>query len=296
MSDYCAAHKELALGEQMSQYETQKLRLEERKIAAEERKLEIEHSFFHKHVGLFITAVLSLAAVLVSGSQVWVANINKNKELELSQQQREKELEQKTMENERRWKLDGLKFVMSNQELIFSEDLDQRRRIRDIMVATLPEEITLPLFRRLAALSAPDERSIWNEGRQELYESILDSLIHELDWDATVEGPPEGRQLVLRYKKRVPQGKEPSEIDVRIVAEGKRSDGKSHILPALTFKEFIEERSELGGKVVLRDVMRKLEHMSDAFQFSLSSLDIRLIYTMEDGFNSEVVRLSVALP
>ena len=40
--------------------------------------------FVNEHFGAIITAMVSLSAVLVSGAQVWVADINKEKELELA--------------------------------------------------------------------------------------------------------------------------------------------------------------------------------------------------------------------
>lgn len=150
----------------MAGHEDEKLKLEERRVAIEERKLQFEERFFHKHIGAMVTAAVSLAAVFVSLSQVWIAGIGKDKELELFQQQKNKELEQLKIDNEREWKLDTLNFVARNRDRIFSENLDERRQIRNVMVATLPREITGPLFGRLAALSLGGEGSIWNEELQ----------------------------------------------------------------------------------------------------------------------------------
>ncbi len=47
-------------------------------------KAELRGSFASRHLGAFITAILSLAAVLVSAVQVYVAQINNARELEVT--------------------------------------------------------------------------------------------------------------------------------------------------------------------------------------------------------------------
>jgi hypothetical protein len=77
---------------EISEFEKAKLDLERERLLIEKDKSRIESRFLYKHLGAIITAVISLAAVLVSISQIWVASIDKEKELVMAKLQREKEL------------------------------------------------------------------------------------------------------------------------------------------------------------------------------------------------------------
>jgi len=67
-----------------SNYEEQRLSLERQRLDLEKGRTEIEQKFFRKNLGVLLTAAISLAAVLVSVTQIAVAYITKEKEIEIN--------------------------------------------------------------------------------------------------------------------------------------------------------------------------------------------------------------------
>lgn len=60
------------------------LMLDNRRYALERYKSRVERTFLNRNLGVLISAAISLAAVLVSLGQIWVAKISKEKELEVA--------------------------------------------------------------------------------------------------------------------------------------------------------------------------------------------------------------------
>jgi hypothetical protein len=106
---------------------------------------------------------VSLAAVLVSGAQVWIAHLNKERELGLAEVHAEQELSLHEREGERRWKLDLAEFLVENRSSIFSDDAAQRQQMRDILLVTFPPEVSQELFRDLQIIAKPEWESDWQE-------------------------------------------------------------------------------------------------------------------------------------
>ena len=152
--------------------DSEELALERERLSLERERLEIEKlrqksetKFSQRNSAALISAAVSLAAVIVSASQVWVAHVGKAKEIEIAQLQKRQELMLASSEQDRRWKLDVLKFVMTNTDRIFSNSVETRSRIRDVMLVTFPPEITDALFKKLELTAKGNEKSTWKEGR-----------------------------------------------------------------------------------------------------------------------------------
>jgi len=101
-----------------------------------------------------ISAAISLAAVLVTSAQVWVAYISKSKEIEISSEQ-----------NDRQFRMSALQYVTDNKELIFG-NTDTMRAIRGIMRGVFPEDINQAIFKGLEE-GAPDanSREFWKKSQ-----------------------------------------------------------------------------------------------------------------------------------
>lgn len=152
--------------------EEQKLELERQRLEIEKIRTEIEKAnaqnekrIIYKHFGALLTALVTLATVGVSASQIWVAKITHDREIEISQIQREKEHDLAQLEMDRRWKLDITNFVAKNQDLIFSKDTEQRKTIRNVLLVTFPPDVTKALFERLERAVSDEEQETWREGR-----------------------------------------------------------------------------------------------------------------------------------
>lgn len=141
---------------------SERLALEREKLELERLRLEREGRFMTRHLGAVLTGIVSIAAVVVSASQVWVARTDRLRELEAASRQRERESAAATAEQDRRWNLDVANFVVQHQDKIFADDPQQQARMRDIMSVTFPPEIASILFARLAD-SAPESAPLWRE-------------------------------------------------------------------------------------------------------------------------------------
>lgn len=144
--------------------EIARLELERERLEVEKAKALSDQRFWVKNFGTSITAIVSLAAVLVSLSQVWVASIQKDKELAVAQSQKDKEIDvartQKEKEltsliaqQERAWKLDMAKFVLEHRDKLLGKDKAQRELITRVMLTTFPPEYSAEIVDRLDAVA-----------------------------------------------------------------------------------------------------------------------------------------------
>lgn len=152
----------------MSDLEERKLDLEMERLDLERQKFQLDSRFTQKNLGVVLTAAVSLAAVIVSASQVWVADVNRSRELELANIQKAKELELARLEGERRWKLDLTDFLFRNKQAVFSGDQVERERVRNVLLVTFPPEITGAVFEKLEATAPEEEKTTWREARTTL--------------------------------------------------------------------------------------------------------------------------------
>jgi hypothetical protein len=148
--------------------EIARLQMESERIEVERMKSLADQRFWAKNFGASITAIISLAAVLVSLSQVWVASIQKDKELAIAQAQKDKEIDlnrtQKEKEfatvivqQDRAWKLDMAKFVLDHGDKLLGKDKAQRELITRVMLTTFPSEYSAEIIDRLEAVTDSPE-------------------------------------------------------------------------------------------------------------------------------------------
>jgi len=134
----------------------------------EERKQGKEKGAAHG-IGVSLTAIVSIAAVLVSLSQVWVAFINKEREMALQQEQQERE-----------WDFRTVKFITDNADVLFGEDSEKQQRLRDVMLVAFPGKVTEALFQRLEeTATSTDELRLWRESREAAAEMAAVQMIQQ---------------------------------------------------------------------------------------------------------------------
>lgn len=149
--------------------EKYRLEIERERLRLEKTRLENENRFWNKYTGTIITSIISLAAVLVSYNQVRVASLSKEKEIEIAVAQKQKEYEMAQLQQNREWNLNMAKFVSEHADVIFGGNEEQRKRIRDVIIATFPANISSILFQKLeATASSPQARSTWREAQKAL--------------------------------------------------------------------------------------------------------------------------------
>ncbi|MCG9711835.1 hypothetical protein L1D29_03250 [Shewanella insulae] len=109
-------------------------------------------TFFQKHFGVIITAIVSSCAVVVSIAQIWVATINKEKELAITELTAKESRVLDERKSTRQWQLDLAEFMAKYREEIFTPG-DKRFEFQQIMLATFPKEVTLHVFGSLSEIS-----------------------------------------------------------------------------------------------------------------------------------------------
>lgn len=149
--------------------EVERFRVDRERLEIEKTRAASDQKFLNRNLGTVITAVVSLAAILVSLGQVWVAKISKDREISMMQSQKDNEIAIMRLQHEREWNLSMAKFVSENAAVIFGKNPEQRERIAKVIVATFPTNITEPLFQKLESLpSTMEEQDAWRTARQTL--------------------------------------------------------------------------------------------------------------------------------
>jgi hypothetical protein len=111
-------------------------------------------NFFEKHLGAIVTSLVSLAAVIVSATQVWLAHINKEKELDLVRKNQNEQQILLDEESKRKWRLAMAEFVMKYESRIFSDKDEERNRMVDLVQATFPDPYRSEIFKTLVKVEA----------------------------------------------------------------------------------------------------------------------------------------------
>ena len=136
--------------------------LEEKRYKLEAERAEESKRFVTKHLGLFVTALLTIGAVTVSATQIYVAHSTSARDRELALVQRSAETRRAMSDRQRQWKLDLAEFVAKHLHLLRSESLTDRVVFRSLLMSTFPREITGAMFYVFASNAESDaERSMW---------------------------------------------------------------------------------------------------------------------------------------
>ncbi len=118
----------------------------------EESSSNTNETFFQKHFGVIITAMVSFCAVIVSIAQIWIATINKDKELAITEFTAKEARLLDEKKSTRQWQLDLAEFMAKYREEIFTQG-EKRFEFQQIMLATFPKEVTLHVFGSLSEVS-----------------------------------------------------------------------------------------------------------------------------------------------
>ena len=158
------------------------LKLENRRYALERYRSRIERKFLNRNLGILISASISLAAVLVSLGQVWVAKISKDKELEVAafqtvaeierlKKQKDEELALQRAEYERQWNLSRAKFITENKQTLFAGSAQELSRMSYLIEMLFPADIAFGMFQDLRSTAESSERKIvWSEAQTRVQE------------------------------------------------------------------------------------------------------------------------------
>jgi hypothetical protein len=145
--------------------ELARLEIERERLRLEQTRLQIENKFWNKNTGTVITAMISLVAIVVSLSQVWVAKITKDRELQMTAIQKQSELTLLQEQRDREWNLNAAKFVTENRKAIFDGDQREQELFAKLIPTIFPKDISASLLDKLIANSTGTAQETWKQGR-----------------------------------------------------------------------------------------------------------------------------------
>src|SRR6185503_191793 len=171
--------------EQQLDIEKQRLDLEKQRFDVEKLKTQSEKQFLNQHFGAVITALVSLAAIVVSLSQVWVAKTYQDKALKDAENQRLIDNERISIEKDREYNLARAKFVTENGETLFKGAPKDLQRMAFIIELLFTQDDSHKLFEDLfETANSPEAKKVWGEARNSAY-SVL--VFHKSEQQATAD-------------------------------------------------------------------------------------------------------------
>jgi hypothetical protein len=164
---------------------------EERRITFEESRAERESSFFRSNIGVFITAMISVAAIFVSAIQFFISKHQSDAQSELAIAQDQV----KHNDDNRRWseehKLKLAEFITQHQNDIFSDKSDIADRMRRIMSIAFTADILAPIFNKIEESSPPSVAKTW-------------AFNVKFNWDPAAVGDCAGRDVGASFDSPSP--------------------------------------------------------------------------------------------
>lgn len=132
------------------EYRAAQIQVERDRIEVERARMESESRITSRHFAAILGAAISVAGLAISGSQIWVAKVQKEKELELQERKFSQEQRAAAEEASRKANLEAVRLVIEQREAIFSNDPSRRDVVVEQLEVVLPANIAQRLFARLA--------------------------------------------------------------------------------------------------------------------------------------------------
>lgn len=141
-----------------------------------------------RQLPVLLAVGVSALAVLGTFFQSYMAEEGRFREMEINLRSQELDRSQKGM-------LEIAEFISTHSELMFSDKLQDRERIRDVLLVTFPPELTQPLFEKLSVATPEGEQGVWREA-QTLVGRI--SALRVAIWYERPEDEPLAQALAVR--------------------------------------------------------------------------------------------------
>lgn len=149
--------------------EQERLKIERARFEAETDKGK-QKPLFAKYLGenflAFVAALVSLATLALSASQVWVAQINKDRDLVVLRVQQDKE-----------WRYKALEFISNKSEVFYGSDPGKAKQMSDVFAVGFPPDIANEMLGKIQNSASAGALHAIHDARQEL------RSFSYLDWE-----------------------------------------------------------------------------------------------------------------
>lgn len=131
-----------------------KLELEREKFHWEKSKYAQEsNDIFNRHFGVMITAIVSLAAVVVSYLQLSISSNNARAQID-----------NEVLKNDRQFYFEIAKFLLDRQQDLTTNEIDKVIFLRNVVVSSFPADVAVRIASRMRdTASTLEVRKIWEE-------------------------------------------------------------------------------------------------------------------------------------
>jgi|GEM_PF-3657917 hypothetical protein len=140
--------------EDKMQIEKERLELERQRLEIEQMKAEREKGFFYRNFSVIMPAVISIAATVITVTQLYVGNMQKTQE----------EIRLRA-EKDREYKMQVIKFVFDNKEMILGNQQDEKKKAKILMEVAFPPDLYNEIFKRLENSAGEEHKEFWKDAQ-----------------------------------------------------------------------------------------------------------------------------------
>jgi hypothetical protein len=136
--------------------EVLKHRLERERFQWEKASRKSESTMLNRHFGVIVTAIVSIAAVVVSLAQIKISSNNAQTQIDYEK-----------IKNDRQFYLEAARFLLTFEKDLKTPDTERIAYFRDVVVSSFPPEVATQVattMRDTSALRNPAAAKIWDDG------------------------------------------------------------------------------------------------------------------------------------
>lgn len=131
------------------EFRTEQVTLQRQQLALDSSRVRTENRFATKHLGAILASAISLAAVVVSTAQLYVAYIQREKELSLQAFKLSNDKEIAALELDRKIKLESVKLIIEQRAALLSDKKFERDLATTAIAETIPTDLAQKLLAQL---------------------------------------------------------------------------------------------------------------------------------------------------
>jgi hypothetical protein len=151
-------------------------KLEVEKFLWEKEARRRDNNVINRNFGVIITAIVSLAAVIVSYLQLTINSnnakdqltINSNNakdQLTINSNNAKDQLELEKLKNDRQFYFEVARFLLDHQKDMTARDNTKVMYLRNVVISTFPKEVAIQVSSRMRdTASTAEVRRVWDEG------------------------------------------------------------------------------------------------------------------------------------
>jgi uncharacterized membrane protein len=111
-------------------------------------------SVINRHFGVIITAIVSLAAVIVSYLQLNNNSINAKAQMDLEK-----------LKNDRQFYFEVAKFLLDHEKDMASRDISKIQYLRNVVISAFPNDVAIQVSSRMRDTASTEEvKKVWEDG------------------------------------------------------------------------------------------------------------------------------------